>query len=107
MPEATVHKDGFAAAGENQVRLPRQIAAVEPVAIAQREGELAYQTLGRGVLALHRAHDLRALLRVEGIALRPHVRLGADGARASGERRWSASQRTTGTDTASPNRCSA
>jgi hypothetical protein len=56
MPEATVDEDDGFPAGENEVRLPRQVFAVEAKSVTAAMNQLADEELGLGVQAPYGAH---------------------------------------------------
>jgi len=60
MPKAPVNENHFSAAGEHQVRLAREIFAMEPESIAQSVRKLAYRHLGLHPLARDAPHVFRA-----------------------------------------------
>ncbi len=108
VPEAAVHEDDFAHRAEDEIGFAGKLCAVQPIApaIAQRPHRRAHDKLRLGVTRFDRAHDGGAFLYVEDIGAHQAVlRCGA--APASGASRYCDSQRTTGTHTASPTRCSA
>src|SRR5271154_5193603 len=58
MPETAVDKDDLFPAGENEIRRPRQVGAMETVAEALRMEQSANQQFRSSVLALDRLHRL-------------------------------------------------
>ena len=61
MPEAPVHEDDLASAGKHQVRVPWQVAGVQPVPIPHAVDETPDQHLRLRVLSSDQAHPLAAL----------------------------------------------
>ena len=62
VPEAAVDEDDFPAAGKDEIRLARQVLAVQPEAVAHAVDEAADQQLDLAVLGADAAHQLAALL---------------------------------------------
>ena len=74
MPEAAVDEDGETPARQNDVRLARQVGAVEAVAAPQRPHQAADGEFGLGRRTLHPAHHRRAFLRRVDVGQRPSNR---------------------------------
>lgn len=62
MPEATVYENCLAPAAKHKIGRSRQIAPVQPVAVAQTVCHAANEELWLGVLAANAAHVHAALL---------------------------------------------
>ena len=76
MPEAAVDKDHGAAGAENEVRFAGQVAALEPVAEAERGDQLADDYFGFGVVAADAGHVARPFLRGEPVEAFGRGRVG-------------------------------
>lgn len=62
MPEATVYENRLAPAAKHKIGRSRQVAPVQPVAVAQTICHAAHEELRLGVLAADAAHVHAALL---------------------------------------------
>lgn len=80
VPKAAVHKEGDPPAPEDDIRLPRQLAGVEPKSVAHRVQEPANGHFGCRVAASDTAH--------EGAALGPAHDVEARTRLASARNRW-------------------
>ncbi len=67
VPKATVNKNYFSSAGEDEIRCARHGATMQAIPVAHRMDELANRHLGTRVLGADARHSLAAFLPREGV----------------------------------------
>ena len=68
VPETAMNKNRGSFRRKNEIRLSRQVGAMEPEAQAKRMSRAAHFHLGRRVTRLDGAHDSRAMLGREDVS---------------------------------------
>ena len=61
MPETAVDKDDLAPRGEDEVRLPGEVGAMEAEAVAEAVGKGPHEPLGGGALVADEGHAFGTL----------------------------------------------